>query len=526
MTNLQTTISKVTVFRDAARVTRTGKVKLETGPHKVLVTGITNYAQADSFRVKGRGPAKLTSIDVQSASEVFEPSAKIKPLYDELKELEKKRIGIQDDIEFQQNRLIQVNNMVVEFTNHFGMVYAANEGDIKSLIEMDKKSAKIASEVQQEIRKLNEELVEIDDNMQVLRNNIGRINSERKTVSTYTVEVSLEVSSASEVELDITYQTGRATWAPRYDVDLYPEKAKLRRLAMVTNQTQEDWSEIDLIVSTATARPVEAVEGRPFYITAYDPSLVERRAPKSGRRDRMPKPSMRMKAAGVGGFAPPAPPQEIIEEFAEAVETVSGIAVYELPKKMMIPSDNERHPVTLIEEDLDSSTIHYWYAEGMAEVVAQDKVVNNDSVILPGKMKVFSEGDYIGETSIGQISPREEFKIGTRVAYDVKAEKKLVEREMEKAGMLRGKLRRFYRYKLELQSFSKRKIEIEVFDRIPHSVSTQIEVKIDWEKLVPKSHDLGVIEWHRELEPNEKKNIEYEYEVVWEKEVTISPPLP
>ena len=72
----------------------------------------------------------------------------------------------------------------------------------------------------------------------------------------------------------------------------------------------------------------------------------------------------------------------------------------------------------------------------------------------------------------------------------------------------------------------KRKIKIEVFDRVPHSVSTEIEIKIDWEKLAAVKHELGVIEWHRELEPNEKKNIEYDYEVVWEKDVTISPPLP
>ena len=97
---------------------------------------------------------------------------------------------------------------------------------------------------------------------------------------------------------------------------------------------------------------------------------------------------------------------------------------------------------------------------------------------------------------------------------------------MEKAGVLRGKLRRSYKYRLEIQSFSKRKIEIEVFDRVPHSVSTQIEIKIDWEKLAVVNQELGVIEWHRALEPNEKKNIEYDYEVVWEKDVTISPPLP
>ncbi|MHA1948403.1 MAG: mucoidy inhibitor MuiA family protein [Candidatus Thorarchaeota archaeon] len=523
MTDLQTSITNVTVFRDAARVTRTGKVKLEPGPHKVLVTSITNYAQDDSFRVKGKGPAKLSSIDVKSVTDVFEPTADVKPLYDDLKALEKKRIEIHDELEFQQGRLGQVDGMATEFSNHFGMVFAANEGDIKSLTDMDTKTAKLAGDIQKQIRGLNYELQDLEDKMQVLRDNIGKINSERRTVSTYTVEVSLEVASASNIELEVTYQTGGAAWTPRYDVDLLPENAKLRRLALVRNRTEEDWTDIDLTISTATARPIEAVEGSPFFITAYDPDMIPKAKSRGVERRRSKPSSMPM---GVGGFAPPAPPAEVREEFAEAIETVSGIAVYELPKKMTIPSDYEKHPVTLIEEELKSATVHYWYAEGMSEVVAQDKVTNNDSVILPGKVKVFSEGDYIGETSINQISPREEFKIGTRVAYDVKAEKKLVEREMEKAGVLRGKLRRSYQYRLEIESFSKRKIKIDVFDRIPHSVSTQIEVKIDWEKLAPKKHELSVIEWQREIEPNEKKFIEYSYEVEWERDVTINPPLP
>ena len=43
------------------------------------------------------------------------------------------------------------------------------------------------------------------------------------------------------------------------------------------------------------------------------------------------------------------------------------------------------------------------------------------------------------------------------IACDNRSEyEKLVEREMEKAGVLRGKLRRSYDYKLEIQSFSKR----------------------------------------------------------------------
>ena len=79
---------------------------------------------------------------------------------------------------------------------------------------------------------------------------------------------------------------------------------------------------------------------------------------------------------------------------------------------------------------------------------------------------------------------------------------------------------------VEIQSFSKRKVKMDVIDRVPHSLSTQIEVKIDLEKIAPKKHELGIIEWQRELEPNEKKSIEYDYEVVWDRDVTISPPLP
>jgi hypothetical protein len=36
------------------------------------------------------------------------------------------------------------------------------------------------------------------------------------------------------------------------------------------------------------------------------------------------------------------------------------------------------HPFTLLEEELKSTTIHYWYADGMSEPVAQDEIVNGD----------------------------------------------------------------------------------------------------------------------------------------------------
>ena len=528
MTEVKTEITNVTIFRDGARITRTGKVILSKGPQKAEIYRITEYASADSFRVKGKGPAKLSSVDIQTTTEVFEPSDDVKPLHEELEELQKELEEIQDDLDFHNGRLANLASMVSEFSNYYGQVYAANEGEIGQLTEIDKTSSKMYLDSKKTIHTLEDQREEVTKQIEVIRHNLNIIGAKRRTESFNNVEVSLELSEDSEVEIEVTYQVYNARWNPIYDVDLLPGKAKLRRMALLYNQTKEDWDNVDLIVSTATARPVTAVEATPYYIGVYDPSLERARREdsyKMKKEGKRPMPKM-APAAAKGMMAPPAPPPEMIEEFAEATETVSGIAVYELPKKVTIPSDNEKHPITLIEEELESETIHYWYAEGMAEVVAQDKVTNGGNVILPGNVKVYAEGDYIGETSIALISPREEFKLGTRTAYDVKAEKKLIHREVEKAGITRGKLRRSYKYKLEIQSFSKRPVEIDVFDRVPHSETPSIEVKAEWEKFGVKKQHLGILEWHKSIQPDDKTIIEYEYEVSWEKGITVHPPLP
>jgi len=526
LTEVKTEITNVTIFRDGARVTRTGKVTLAKGPQKAEIYGITEYASADSFRVKGKGPAKLSSIDIQTTTEVFEPSDDVKPLHDELEKLQKKLEEIQDDLDFHNGRLVNLNSMVSEFSNYYGQVYAANEGEIGQLTEMDKTASKMYLNTKKAIHILEDEREEITKQIEVIRHNLNKIGAKRRTESFNNVEVSLELSEDSEVEIEVTYQVYNARWNPIYDVDLLPGKAKLRRMALLYNQTKEDWNNVDLIVSTATARPVTAIEATPYYIGVYDPSMERARRRDSRKMKKEGRPMPKSAPMAMKSMAPPAPPPEMIEEFAEATETVSGIAVYELPKKVTIPSDNEKHPITLIEEELKSDTIHYWYAEGMSEVVAQDKVTNGGNVILPCKVKVYAEGDYIGETSISQVSPREEFKLGTRTAYDVKAEKKLAHREVEKAGITRGKLRRSYKYRLEIQSFSKRPVEIDVFDRVPHSESTSIEVKAEWEKFGVKKQHLGILEWHKSIQPDEKTIIEYEYEVSWEKGITVHPPLP
>ena len=90
----------------------------------------------------------------------------------------------------------------------------------------------------------------------------------------------------------------------------------------------------------------------------------------------------------------------------------------------------------------------------------------------------------------------------------------------------RGKKRRDYKYRIELKNFSKETIEIRVVDRIPYSSSEKIEVELKTPSLIPKKTELGVIEWETSIESQKELAIEYSFEVEWEKEVSIRPPLP
>jgi uncharacterized protein (TIGR02231 family) len=528
MTHLATKISHVTVFRDGARVTRVGVTNLAQGPQKVLVSGITSLARQDSFRVKGKGPATLSTIDVHTVEKVYEPEEDTMQLIEEQKELERRYKTLSDEHEIYENKISRISSMMNEFVGFYGQVFAAQETEIKQLTDMDTKSTKALEDTHEKLRRLEEDMETVATQLEVVRNNLGRIASKRKTMVTYEVEVSLEMSKESEVELEVTYQCHGAKWAPSYDLDLHPGTAELRRIANVINQTDENWQKVTMTVSTATAKPTSAIEGTPFWISEYVPVMAKtemaqpkmmRMAAPSPRPPPAPEGALRFKG---GGAERPG----MVEEFAEASETASGISVYEVPKPITIPADGEKHPITLTEEKLESKTIHYWYTEEMAEVVAQDEVTNGDNVILPGKVKVYAEGDYIGETSVHQISPREEFKVGTRVAYDIKAKKELLEKEVERAGLTRGKLRRYYKYRIEVESFSKESVDIEIVDRIPHSNSTAIEVKMEWDRLGLQKHELGMMHWRKMMMPKEKLQLTYDFEVFWEKGVTISPPLP
>jgi len=527
--SLDTKVLSVTVFRDGARVTRTGTAEAAPGEQFFLISDITSYAQDDSFRVKGTGAAVLKGIDVKKRQLTFEPTGDLKEFRAELEKLEKRKQTISDLISYQESRVAQLTSISKQFYSEFGKWYAAKESKMDQMTAMDKVSIELLRDAKKKLRDAREELKEVEAKHAAVQNNLSRVQGERRTETVTEVTVTLDVLENTDIRLDVTYQLSNAGWEPNYDVDITDKKARVRRIAMVANQTLEDWTDVSLTVSTASARPVEAVKAEPFYVDVYRPAIhfAEAASGMGGGRAMAKKPAEKeLEFREEAEEEAPTIAEPMAERYAESTETLSGTVVYELPGTVSIPSATEPHPITLTEESFDSKRLHFWNAYAMQEVVAQDEITNGESILLPGSVKVYAAGDFIGQTYLGMIAPREKFRLGTRTAYDIKAEKKLVLKDTEKAGISRGKRRREYKYRLAFKNFAKERIDVKAVDRVPVSNSDKITVSLQQPSVAYEKYELGVIEWTIAIDSGKEFNIDYAYDVEWEQQIEIRPSLP
>ncbi|MHC1591990.1 MAG: DUF4139 domain-containing protein, partial [Candidatus Helarchaeales archaeon] len=309
------------------------------------------------------------------------------------------------------------------------------------------------------------------------------------------------------------------------------------------NNTLEAWNDVNLEISTATFKPVRITEPTPWYISerlpppppspSYMTMAAERRAPMASRK-LMKKAKVAEKEYIddlVEEEAYEEPIKEMAIETAEMSQNAFGVQQFKIPKKYTIKDDGNPHPILLQEFEVTSKRLFYWNSVDQ-QVIAQEKIKNADITLLPGRVKCYVDGDFVGETSIKVISPGEEFKIGTRLSYDLKIEKKLIKRDIGKKGLTKGKLINEYEYEIKIKNFRKQESELTIIDRLPCSRHQDIEVEPsekhleDYFSLVPKKYNLNIATWELKLQPEQELKIKYRFSVQYKKDLEIEPPLP
>ncbi|MCM8789424.1 MAG: mucoidy inhibitor MuiA family protein [Candidatus Omnitrophica bacterium] len=504
-------VTAVTVYPDSALVSRSANLKLNAGEVKVVFPDIIPEIDENSLRVSagtGEKEMKILGAEVKKEFLKEEPSERVRQikeglqnLEDEVKRLENNKRILAEEKEFLDSiRLFSKDQIPEDLVTK--MPTAQDLDNTYKFLDVKLKD-NFAQGMDAELK-----IREVQKKIDVLRRELAEVSgSQRKLKRSIVVE--LEVLKPLAVELNVSYLVRGAYWQPIYDIraDFENSEVEMVSYGIVRQTTGEDWKDVE--ISLSTAKP--AIGGRmpyvePWFLRPYQPPPIDRAASKS-------------KSAFLGGQMQYEKVQEVAAlaiPYSQAEE--KGIAVvYNLTKKATIKSDGSEHKLLISSQVLSAKFEYSSYPRAVNSAYLGSRVTNAANLqLLAGRVNIFLEGDFVGTSSIDNIGPGEEFDLYLGVDENVKVKREQMEKKVDEtlvAGIPSPTKRTTFKYKLTIENYKLKKINVKLFEAMPVPEDDRIKVKIDKVSIEPKEKDWkdrkGVWLWELELEPRQKQEIFY-----------------
>jgi uncharacterized protein (TIGR02231 family) len=511
---LDAPISAVTVFRDGARITRSGHLNLPAGLSPVVLPTLPVLADPESVRVALRGQdVSLLEVEVNRRYGADPLRAETVRLRSEVESWRDAVQALDDEDAAEQARLgfagylSEAAAAAMARAVSFGR---AGHDDLAQMAGFLSASTASALERRSEIsgrrRAAQRELEAAEQRL---------ADAERRAGPEEFVEVSAAVEAAdqTEAEIELSYHVNGASWQPLYDLGLTGERLTANYLAEVNQRSGEDWPAVRLVLSTSRRGEHQALpELQPWYISR--PEAVPRRA-------------ARLRGTAVGkppGVPPQGPeaaevwvssgPKRAAAPMTAQVGEEGASQVYEVARPIAVPADGNPHKTTIAQFDLEADVDYLAVPVLAAEAYVRATVTNSSPLmLLPGRARVFRDGQFTGETSLEITAPGEEFELQLGVDDQIRIERKLVRRATSKA-VIGGTRTVDVAYETTVSNHRASAARISVHDHIPVSTDGDIRVRLRETSPSPDDQtDLGELTWDLSLEAGQSATLRHRFTV-------------
>ncbi|GHO84663.1 mucoidy inhibitor MuiA family protein [Dictyobacter formicarum] len=536
MTDITAPTTAVTVYADRALVTRKGKITLEAGEHEIRVNNLPQFLR-DSLRASGHGPqgTRILNVDITTAFYPRPPEEDLARIQTELETLQHQKKLLQarqDALTDRRQWLRALGEQSKDFARGLaqGQMKPQDCSDFFSFMSSQAaQDAEAALQLQTQIEQVQ---FQIDAKQREYYQRQGdEITADRQAAL-----ITVELATAGELELEISYLVRNASWYPQYDIRVHVDgqqprgTVELTYIGMVQQSTGESWDQVELALSTA--RPSQAAilpELQPWYLKEYNPPpprpmAVAAAAPMSPMYGKHPTGMMQSRMAAPGGgftleeeeLEPPAPPPVEAEIATATVERSGTALVFRVGRSVDIPSDNSPHKTTIARDDLpcDFDYVSAPALETSAHMRAT--VINStERILLEGQASIFLDAEYVGTTKLDFTAAREEFKIFLGIDDSLKIKREPIERSVDKGNLLQGDIRRStYAYRISVHNYATASRKVVIKDHIPVPQHERIKVRV--QSITPQPVErtkLELLTWEQVLPANGAYSIEYRFTV-------------
>ncbi len=578
-------VVKVTVYPSNALVTREVEVPAGNGLAELVVTELPQHTVDTSLYSEGTEGIRVLSTRYRQRPVLEDTREDVRKLEDE-----KQKLRLKSEKLAAEMATIRKNMELLGKLENFTAVttvHTTKEGGLNgdTVIAMAKYVMEQRAEKAKEEIALKQQLETIKEQVTFLDRKLADLTAGSTRIERDAIVIVDRENGGGIVRLN--YLVNRASWHPQYKLRAgatAKEQVQLDFLAGLTQQTGEDWRNVDLTLSTA--QPM---------LNAAPPQLAKLAVTVTARAS-LPG-GVPGAGAGPGGFGGGRPGMPAPEPFApqapadlekrakslrgqaglsynnfdvgNATKQINEAAALEQARDLMksreqLFRENSRNPMqqeAQANADGPSVTYHlktrltvpsrpdeqvievaklkmepkYYYkaVPVLARHVYRLADLTNKSpyVLLPGEATMYQGTDFVGRMTMPLVAIGEEFTAGFGVDPQLQIQRQMVDKAKATQG---GNQVLKYEYRILVSSYKKEPVKLQVWDRLPHAETETAGITLV--KSTPEISKDGLyqredrpnnlLRWDLDVEPNRNgeraMTISYEFRLELDRNMAIT----
>lgn len=505
-----------TVYFNSAEISQTTSAVLPKGTSEIVIKNVANYLNKNTIQVGA--PSNITVLSVQftdnyiSEYELDETNPAIKKVRDSIN-LVKKEIQKVENSRDSEAKIIELLDKNQQVS---GLNSGLNVIELTKMIDFYKIKRTEANNnydvLDEKHTKLNALLAKLNSKLE--------INSSKED-KTSKGKIILQVMNelAGNVDFDINYLSGAASWKPFYDLrsNSVAEPINMMYKAQVVQNTGIDWKKIKLTLSSGNPNQNnQAPTVNPWFLRQLNlPSKTETFGNDSAE----------LKEVVVTGYSAMKK-----KDLTGAVSSVSNYTTinenqlnisFDIDIPYDILSNGKAHSVALKEIKIPASFKYYAAPKLEKEAFLMAEITDYSKYnLLNGEANIIFEGMYVGKTYINpnQTSDTLSLSMGRDKKISIKREK-----VTEKSGtkFLSSKKEQTFTYDISIRNNKKEAAQLLLKDQYPLSTDKEIEIELLQKDGAKTNTETGILTWNLDLKPNETKKIRISYKVKYSKDKMI-----
>lgn len=563
------TISKVTVYRGQALVTRTVKVDLPAGTSELIVTDLPARIVPESLYAQTSGKIKVLSVRYREKAVKEDTREEVKRLDAQIEKTKSQLYHAERDLQHSQQAWKRYQGLW-KLT-----IDGANANLNRGLLE-SKPIEQLTKYLESKSIEWHKENVRLEDSIKNLKKELELLNRKRAELDAGRArterEAVLFISSegGKKASIGLNYLVNGANWLAAYNLRANPEKSNvLIEYNAVVNQTSgEDWDGVALSLSTAeptmvsappVLEPMSVRLGRARKVAKMVSGVAVQEADQvrlgfidrsrqfqdlfrsrreQARKGKAAQVELGQIAASRQILVFNAPVRELagMKQQVIKIARTEGVSVtYELPGKLTLPSRTDQQLVTIATITAGADFTLLATPLLTDYVYLQAELLNDsDTILLAGQASMFRNGEFVGKSQLPIVTIGEKFTAGFGIDSQVQVARELEDKKTRIQG---GNRIDTYHYRIALSNYKKTEVKLRLLDRLPYTDDDSIKIELQEEKTEPElskdseylrtARKKGILRWDLNLVPNtvdeDATIVKYSFTMEYDKNMQIQP---